>query len=99
MMRSSSHTIALGTRNGHDPQVLEEWIQALPSPDAFKGIRRILGPNGMGKSTALSILNGTLILNLGDWRDTIWEEMTSILPKRGVTGISHPCRRTWRARL
>ena len=43
----------------------------------------ILGPNGMGKSTALSILNGTLIPNLGDWRDTmpVWEEMTSILPK------------------
>ena len=51
-----------------------------PSKDSVIGI---LGPNGMGKSTALNILAGQLIPNLGDYTaEEVWlEDAISSLPK------------------
>ena len=51
-----------------------------PSKDSVVGI---LGPNGMGKSTAFNALNGSLTPNLGDWmnKDPEWEEVIESLPK------------------
>ncbi len=37
-----------------------------PSKDSVVGI---LGPNGMGKSTAINALSGRMVPNLGDWED------------------------------
>jgi len=43
----------------------------------------ILGPNGMGKSTAINALSGQLIPNLGDWEDLEpnWENVIQQLPR------------------
>ena len=51
-----------------------------PSKDSVVGI---LGPNGMGKSTAFNALNGSLTPNLGDWmnKNPEWEEVIESLPK------------------
>ena len=51
-----------------------------PSKDAVVGI---LGPNGMGKSTAINALSGQLIPNLGDWEDEDprWDEVIQSLPR------------------
>ena len=40
----------------------------------------ILGPNGMGKSTAFNILNGSIIPNLGDFEQTegSWNELIAV---------------------
>ncbi|MBR79892.1 MAG: ribosome biogenesis/translation initiation ATPase RLI [Euryarchaeota archaeon] len=54
----------------------------LPSPrqDQIVGI---LGPNGIGKSTAINLLSGAFRPNLGNWRDTSpeWEEVISTFPR------------------
>jgi len=43
----------------------------------------ILGPNGMGKSTAFNILNGSIIPNLGNFEQNegSWDELIEILPR------------------
>ena len=54
----------------------------LPSPrqDQIVGI---LGPNGIGKSTAINLLSGTFRPNLGDWTDPSpeWEQVISTFPR------------------
>ncbi|MFL2973217.1 MAG: ribosome biogenesis/translation initiation ATPase RLI [Candidatus Thalassarchaeaceae archaeon] len=54
----------------------------LPSPrqDQIVGI---LGPNGIGKSTAINLLSGTFKPNLGDWTDLSpeWEKVISTFPR------------------
>jgi len=42
-----------------------------PSPGRVSGI---LGPNGVGKSTAIKILSGQMMPNLGD-KDTTWDDV------------------------
>ena len=51
-----------------------------PSKDSIIGI---LGPNGMGKSTAFNILNGSIIPNLGEFEanDSVWEDVIETLPR------------------
>ena len=51
-----------------------------PSKDSIIGI---LGPNGMGKSTAFNILNGSIIPNLGEFEssDCLWEDVIETLPR------------------
>ena len=51
-----------------------------PSKDSIIGI---LGPNGMGKSTAFNILNGTIIPNLGEFEaeECLWEDVIETLPR------------------
>ena len=43
----------------------------------------ILGPNGMGKSTAFNILNGSITPNLGDFEadEVWWEDVIESLPR------------------
>ena len=43
----------------------------------------ILGPNGIGKSTAINLLSGTFRPNLGDWTDPSpeWEQVISTFPR------------------
>ena len=54
----------------------------LPSPrqDQIVGI---LGPNGIGKSTAINLLSGAFRANLGDWRNPSpeWEEVIKSFPR------------------
>ncbi len=54
----------------------------LPSPREEQVVG-ILGPNGMGKSTAINVLSGQLIPNLGNWENLSpkWEEVISELPR------------------
>lgn len=54
----------------------------LPTPSK-ESVVGILGPNGMGKSTAISALSGRIIPNLGDWLDTepIWSNVIESLPR------------------
>jgi len=54
----------------------------LPTPSK-ESVVGILGPNGMGKSTAISALSGRLIPNLGDWlnQEPHWEDIISSVPK------------------
>ena len=54
----------------------------LPTPSK-ESVVGILGPNGMGKSTAISALSGRLIPNLGDWLDDQpdWGEVIDSLPR------------------
>ena len=57
-----------------------------PSKDQVVGI---LGPNGMGKSTAFNAL-GRLVPNLGDWKgEADWDSVIASLP-RGE--LRFPCR-------
>ena len=51
-----------------------------PSKDSVIGI---LGPNGMGKSTAFNILNSSIIPNLGDFEaeEVFWEDAIETLPR------------------
>ena len=54
----------------------------LPTPSK-ESVVGILGPNGMGKSTAISALSGRLIPNLGDWlnQEPHWDDIISSVPK------------------
>ena len=54
----------------------------LPTPREEQVVG-ILGPNGMGKSTAINALSGQLIPNLGDWEDLEpnWENVIQQLPR------------------
>jgi len=51
-----------------------------PSKDSVVGI---LGPNGMGKSTAINALSGRLVPNLGDWENDSpdWDDIIETLPR------------------
>ena len=51
-----------------------------PSKDSVVGI---LGPNGMGKSTAINALSGRLVPNLGDWENVSpdWADIIETLPR------------------
>ena len=54
----------------------------LPSPKQEQ-IVGILGPNGIGKSTAINLLSGTFRPNLGDWSNSSpdWDEVISTFPR------------------
>ena len=54
----------------------------LPSPRQEQ-IVGILGPNGIGKSTAINLLSGTFTPNLGDWSNESpdWDEVISPFPR------------------
>jgi|TARA_B110000444_G_scaffold258957_1_gene301288 ATP-binding cassette subfamily E protein 1 len=54
----------------------------LPTPSK-ESVVGILGPNGMGKSTAINALSGRMIPNLGDWlnKDADWEDIIESLPR------------------
>lgn len=54
----------------------------LPAPREEQVVG-ILGQNGMGKSTAINILSGSLIPNLGDWKieSAEWNDIVSSLAK------------------
>jgi len=54
----------------------------LPTPSK-ESVVGILGPNGMGKSTAISALSGRLIPNLGDWlnQEPMWDDIIASVPK------------------
>jgi len=54
----------------------------LPTPSK-ESVVGILGPNGMGKSTAINALSGRMIPNLGDWlnKEADWEEVIESLPR------------------
>jgi len=54
----------------------------LPSPRQEQ-IVGILGPNGIGKSTAINLLSGTFRPNLGDWANSSpdWDEVISTFPR------------------
>ncbi|MEC7255533.1 MAG: ATP-binding cassette domain-containing protein [Candidatus Thermoplasmatota archaeon] len=51
-----------------------------PSKDSVVGI---LGPNGMGKSTAINALSGRMVPNLGDWEESYpdWNNIIETLPR------------------
>lgn len=51
-------------------------VFGLPVPK--KGIVGIIGPNGIGKSTVMSILAGKLTPNLGKSNEASWEEMIEL---------------------
>jgi ATP-binding cassette subfamily E protein 1 len=54
----------------------------LPAPREEKVVG-VLGPNGMGKSTAINLLSGTIRPNLGDWTSNskAWEEILPSFPR------------------
>lgn len=54
----------------------------LPTPSK-ESVVGILGPNGMGKSTAINALSGRMIPNLGDWLDkeADWDGVIETLPR------------------
>ena len=54
----------------------------LPTP-AKESVIGILGPNGIGKSTAINLLSGSVRPNLGDWQNPPpdWEEVVSTFPR------------------
>jgi|TARA_B110000211_G_scaffold232451_1_gene296237 ATP-binding cassette subfamily E protein 1 len=54
----------------------------LPTPKQ-KSVVGILGPNGIGKSTAINLLSGSVMPNLGDWIDppTDWGDIISTFPR------------------
>ena len=54
----------------------------LPAPKKLEVVG-ILGANGMGKSTAINLLSGTLRPNLGDWLngEQPWEDVLEAFPR------------------
>ncbi|KAI3954335.1 hypothetical protein MKW92_002482 [Papaver armeniacum] len=56
-------------------------LHGLPVPEAGK-VLGLVGPNGIGKSTALRLLAGTLQPNLGRYKNPPdWEEILSFFPE------------------
>ena len=54
----------------------------LPTPSK-ESVVGILGPNGMGKSTAINSLSGRMTPNLGDWKnkEPDWDDIIETLPR------------------
>ena len=54
----------------------------LPAP-RLEQVVGILGPNGMGKSTAVNLLSGSITPNLGDWsnRTPDWDDVITTFPR------------------
>jgi ATP-binding cassette subfamily E protein 1 len=54
----------------------------LPAPRQQQVVG-ILGPNGVGKSTAINLLSGAVKPNLGDWKNAPpeWDEIISTFPR------------------
>ena len=54
----------------------------LPAP-RLEQVVGILGPNGMGKSTAVNLLSGSITPNLGDWSNQApdWDEVITTFPR------------------
>jgi len=54
----------------------------LPAPREQQVVG-VLGPNGMGKSTAINLLSGSVRPNLGDWRgnDKEWADVIQSFPR------------------
>jgi ATP-binding cassette subfamily E protein 1 len=54
----------------------------LPTPSK-ESVVGILGPNGMGKSTAINALSGRMVPNLGDWlnKEADWDDVIESLPR------------------
>ena len=54
----------------------------LPAPRQQQVVG-ILGPNGVGKSTAINLLSGSIKPNLGDWKNAPpdWDEIISTFPR------------------
>ncbi|MBK69901.1 MAG: ribosome biogenesis/translation initiation ATPase RLI [Euryarchaeota archaeon] len=54
----------------------------LPTP-AKESVVGILGPNGIGKSTAINLLSGSVRPNLGDWQNPPphWNDVISTFPR------------------
>ena len=59
----------------------------LPAPREEQVVG-ILGPNGMGKSTAINALSGQMIPNLGDWEnlEPNWQDVIENLPRGELRG-------------
>ena len=67
-----------------DSPLWRKWIQVVSFTGAEETeVVGILGANGMGKSTAINLLSGTLRPNLGDWLvgDLPWEEVLQAFPR------------------
>ena len=54
----------------------------LPAP-RLEQVVGILGPNGMGKSTAVNLLSGSITPNLGDWSNQApdWDDVITTFPR------------------
>ena len=54
----------------------------LPAP-RLEQVVGILGPNGMGKSTAVNLLSGSITPNLGDWGNQTpdWDDVITTFPR------------------
>ena len=54
----------------------------LPAP-RLEQVVGILGPNGMGKSTAVNLLSGSITPNLGDWSNQTpdWDDVITTFPR------------------
>ena len=54
----------------------------LPAP-RLEQVVGILGPNGMGKSTAVNLLSGSITPNLGDWSNQTpdWNDVITTFPR------------------
>ena len=54
----------------------------LPVP-RLEQVVGILGPNGMGKSTAVNLLSGSITPNLGDWSNQTpdWDDVITTVPR------------------
>ena len=54
----------------------------LPAP-RLEQVVGILGPNGMGKSTAVNLLSGSITPNLGDWSNQTpdWDDVITSFPR------------------
>jgi len=78
-------TVSKRTRKRYDSSLFNEWIPAVPTANTNqrKAVVGILGPNGMGKSTAINALSGRMIPNLGDWLDkeADWDDVIETFPR------------------